>query len=90
MIDALRPYLARALAILVAWLVAHFGLAMAIDNAEQQKLVSNIVDLVIEILGIYAATHRLSSKIFNPGDAASSHLAAAEKVETLDLKRFTR
>jgi hypothetical protein len=92
MIDSLRPFIARYIALAIAWLVAHYAIkfGVSVDNQAQQALANEVVNIVCEIIGIYAGSHKALNKIFNPGDAASSHLAADEKRETESLKRGFR
>jgi hypothetical protein len=82
-------YLARIVGVLVAslcsWLAVKYGFKF--DNEAQGKIVENIVGIMQLMWGlVYIFTHRTTSKQTNPGDAASSHLAAVEKKEAQQLK----
>ncbi len=81
-------FLARFVGIAVAgiagFLMTHYG--FSVDTATQQELATKIVGLITVMLAAYVAGHRTTSKITNPGDAASSHLAAKESSEATILK----
>jgi uncharacterized membrane protein (DUF441 family) len=82
---ALRPFVSRIAAALVAllitWLAAK-GINLDQDTQSNLKL---LVETTIYIV-VYAISHRLVDKQINPGDAAGSHLAMAEKAESTALK----
>jgi ATP/ADP translocase len=88
MIDALRPFISRLLAALLAgvctWLAVRFG--FTIDAATQQQLVEAIVGVIVTYMTLYAASHRVIDKRINPDDAASSHAAAAGKAKQRQRK----
>lgn len=90
MIDEIKPFLARAVAILVAWLAGHFAIkfGVTISTEAQAQLANEIVNIVVILLGVYAASHRILSKWSNPGDAASTNIAVAETTEAARLKRI--
>lgn len=88
MLDTLRPFISRLIAPFVTmgltWLALHgfdFG-ADATGHVTEYAVVA-IVGLMQIINGV---GHKTIDKKFNPGDAASSHLAGAEKVEAEAIK----
>lgn len=85
----MQVFLSRIIAAWVAglasWLLAKYG--VTIDANNQTEIVGHIVGIIIPLgTTIYAVVHRLLSKFFNPGDAASKHLAERETAETHQLK----
>lgn len=97
MLNALRPFLARiiasAVAGLAAWLAAHYTIEL--DTDAQQQVTEGALVLALAIAQwlattVYGVVHRALSKRLNPGDAASSHLAAVEQRETAHLKAAER
>lgn len=78
--------------IVAAWLAGFFGwlsikFGIDIGSAEQQQLVQGIVGVILPIfITLYAVFHKTISRWTNPGDAASSHLAAKESAEVAVLK----
>lgn len=89
MIDAFIPLLSRIIGIAVAalgtWLASK---GIDIDTDTRTQLVTAIVAVLLPIFtAIYAIVHRLVDRYVNPGDAASSHLAAAEKAQVTEMKK---
>lgn len=88
--NLLTSFAARILgawiAALASWLLVKYG--VTVDVEAQQQLTEHLVGVVIPtFLTLYAVAHRLVSKKTNPGDAASTHLAAKESDEAANLKR---
>jgi hypothetical protein len=85
MIDTLRPYISRIIAGWVAALVVYLNTkyGISLDGDTQAAILT--VSLGI-FTTIYSIAHRLIDKKVNPGDAASSHLAAQEQTEAQGLK----
>ena len=85
----LRPFLSRILASLAAtlitWLLAH-GIDLGKDAAGQLTEISTTLLIGVFSL-IYGLVHKTADKSINPGDAASSHLATAEKAEATQIKK---
>lgn len=83
--DSLRPFLSRIIAGLVGTLAAYLEtkFQIIVNPDTKAALVSGALG-VFSI--IYPITHRLLDKKINPGDAASSHLAVAEKVQVAEMK----
>lgn len=97
MLNALRPFLARiiasAVAGLAAWLAAHWTIELDADARQQITEAGLVLALAVaQWIGttVYGLVHRALSKRLNPGDAASSHLAAVEQRETAHLKAVER
>ena len=91
MLDALRPFIARLVGTFIAaisgWLVAK---GVEIDQETQAQLVNSLTLLLWPLMTVvYAVVHKVVSKWTNPGDAASSHLAVAEKIETQNIKKLS-
>ena len=86
MFDALRPFLSRILASLVAacctWLTVKFKIE--IDGTTQTAL-SDALSVFI-LTSSYAVSHRFLDKLWNPADSASSHLAVEGKTEVRAMK----
>jgi len=86
--DAWRPFIAKFLAPLVGfavtWLKNKWGIDFGVDESNQ--VLNALVDLVVFSIST-GATGVGINKIVNPGNAASSHLAAQEKAETEQIKR---
>lgn len=84
----LRPYVSRFIAALVAsmsgWLTQKAGIGIDADTQAAFVQIGVFVMLLI-----YGLVHRLLDRWLNPGDAASSHLAKVEAVETARLKGKT-
>ncbi len=84
MIDRLRPFLSKIIASAVvsglAWLASKTGYADFAD-AHFAEVVSGIV-----LWLILTVTHTGVSKVTNPGNTASAHLAKAGKIESESLK----
>lgn len=85
--DVLRPYLSRIIAPIItfflAWVAQKTGIVL--DNeAITESTVLLLVPILFVVNGII---HKTLDKTFNPGDAASSHLAVSEKTESEDLKK---
>lgn len=88
--DALRPFLSRLLSpvisALAGYLLVHYGINF--DKETQAQINEQLITWIIPlVLAIYGLVHRLFDKRFNPGDAASSHLAKQESAEATDIKR---
>lgn len=85
----MQVFIARIVAAWVAgiagWLMVKFGIG--ISPEDQTNFTTHLVGVIIPtIFTIYGIAHKLLSKHTNPGDAASSHLAAREDTETAQLK----
>lgn len=82
--DSLRPYLARLLAAvvpaLIGWLCGKLGVKL------DPTVVAELNTATVALL-LYGISHTTLNKKMNPGDAASSKLAAVEKQETQELHR---
>lgn len=90
MLNALRPFLSRLIAPFITAFLGYLALKFGIDFGADAA--GNFTEYaVVVILAVFTAVsgvmHRLIDKKVNPGDAASSHLAATEKVEATMLKR---
>lgn len=87
-LDTLRPYISRVIASLVTalitWLLSK-GIDLGADAAGHLTEAGTTLAIGGFML-IYSIIHRSLDKKLNPGDAASSHLAKAEAVESKDLK----
>lgn len=81
--------LAAWIAALASWLMVKYGITISPDN--QAGIVGHMVSIIIPaFLTIYAIAHKVLNKHFNPGDAASSHLADKEAGEAAVLKAQDR
>lgn len=70
---------------LASWLLVKFGIGISVED--QANVVEHLVGIIIPVgMTCYAIVHKLLSKRTNPGDAASSTLAASEASETSVLK----
>lgn len=91
--DALRPFIAKLLgpifgAIIggfILWLKVRWGIHVDLDNAQVSALADQLVNLVIVMISTGISSVFVNKKV-NPGNAASSHLAAEEKEESKLLK----
>lgn len=85
--DAWRPFISKFVAPLIGlaatWLNSKYGILF--DDAEQNQIVVHLVDLVIFAISTGVSSVGIN-KFVNPGNAASSHLAAAEHQEVKDIK----
>lgn len=89
MLNFLRPILSRLIGAwvgaLAIWLSTRYGVVL--DESQQAQIIGGAVAVLYGIgQTMYAISHRLTDKRVNPGDAASSHLAAVEAVEAARLK----
>lgn len=85
----MQVFIARIIAAWIAglagWLMVKFGIGISAED--QANFTTHLVGIVIPVMTtLYAVAHKLLSKKTNPGDAASSHLAAREDTETAQLK----
>jgi hypothetical protein len=89
MLNFFRPMLSRVIgawvAALAVWLSAKAGFVLD-DNAQEQIIAGGVAVALAVFQTVYALAHRTIDKRVNPGDAASSHLAAAEAKATAELK----
>lgn len=89
-IDFWRPFIAKILAPFIGFAVTYLNKKYGIvfSDADTAGLVAQITDLLVFAVstGITAVG---INKWANPGNAASSHLAAAEKAESQEIKSFT-
>lgn len=86
--NLLETYGSRVVAGLVASAAAYAETRFQIVIAPDTK--ASMVGGALATYGtIYPIIHRTLSKRWNPGDAASSHIATVEKVEAKQLKRNT-
>jgi len=86
----IQVFLPRVVGVLVAmlcgWLLTHYGIDINRDT--QAQIASDLATWILPlVLLLYGLTHRLLSKVLNPGDAASAHLAEAEAKQTEQLKQ---
>lgn len=87
--DAWRPFIAKFIAPLIGFAITYLKHRFGIEfnDAEQAQVLNALTDLVV-----FAISTGISSvginKVVNPGNAASSHLAAQEKSEAENIKRF--
>ena len=89
MLDSLRPFLSRIIAPFItaalAFLAVRFGLNFGEDAAGH--ITEYTVVLLIWLAQLLnGPIHKWIDKWANPGDAASSHIAAAEKAHADSLK----
>lgn len=88
--EILRPYLSRIIAPIItyilAWLAGKTGIVF--DSDATKTLTEGAILIIVPILLVVnGVIHKTLDKYFNPGDAASSHLAAAEKMEVEAIKK---
>lgn len=85
MIDALRPFLSRALApfitMALTWMAVHWGVAPGPDAAGHVTETAVII-IVGGMQFVYGLLHRGIDKKVNPVDAASTPIAVAAKAES--------
>lgn len=89
MLNFLRPIVSRIIGSLVAAVALYLSSKLGIvldDNAQEQIIAGGVAVALALFQIVYAIAHRVIDKRVNPGDAASSHLAVAEKSETATLK----
>lgn len=86
--NAISPFLGRLVAIFLAWVCGHLAdrYHIFVSTEQQAQLADMIVNVIAGFLTVYAVSHKWMNKFINPGDAASSHLAAEEKTQTSVLK----
>lgn len=88
--DAWRPFIAKFLApiigLCVTYLNKRFGIVFT--DAETQQVLASLVDLVVFAISTGVSSVGIN-KVVNPGNAASSHLAAREKYEAETIKGKT-
>ena len=88
--DAWRPFIAKFVAPLmglcITYLNKKFGIVFS--DAETQQVLTSLVDLVVFSISTGVTAVGIN-KVVNPGNAASSHLAAVEKVESQEIKAST-
>ncbi|HXG69473.1 MAG TPA: hypothetical protein VNJ04_02550 [Gemmatimonadaceae bacterium] len=89
MLDALRPFFSRliapAITALLAILATKFGIDFGADAAQHLTAYATVIAFAV-FTAVNGVFHRVIDKKVNPGDAASSHLAGAEKTESKQLK----
>lgn len=87
MLDALRPFISRYAAILVAyvggWLTVKYGVDLP---PELRDVLKDTLSAVALFMVTYVTTHRLVDKKVNPADTASEHLAVEGKAEARAAK----
>jgi hypothetical protein len=85
----LRPFLAAILAPILLSLAGQAAAhGITITDAQVHEAVDYLVTWVIPIMaGLSVVIRRVIDKWANPGNAASSHVAAVEKELSVDLKR---
>jgi hypothetical protein len=85
--DAWRPFIAKFIAPLIGfcftYLNKRFGIVFS--DAETGQLLTSLVDLVVFAISTGVSAVGIN-KVVNPGNAASSHLAAVEKEEAKAIK----
>lgn len=86
--NALTPYISRIIAAIVGWALLQLGAryGIIVSSETQAQIVEVISNAVLGFTLIYVGSHKTLDKWFNPGDAASSHIAASEKILAKDLK----
>ena len=86
--NTLSPFLGRLVAIFLGWVFGHLAdrYHIFVSTEQQAQLADMIVNVIAGFLTVYAVSHKWLNKFINPGDAASSHVAAAEKNEATVLK----
>ena len=90
--NALRPFIAPAIAPFIgaalAWLANHYGIVYTPEQQHQisEGIVTGILMLFATSASAAAVVKVAMNKKLNPGNAASTHLAAAEKNEVQQLK----
>lgn len=87
--NALRPYISRPVAVLIAFLVTWLGSKGINLDPETQSHIQGLLETAVFLI-IYAVSHRTLDKKVNPGDSASSHLAVQEAAESQDLKEVEK
>jgi hypothetical protein len=88
--DFWRPFLAKFVAPLVGLLFTIINKKYGIEfsQTETDLLVASLVDMVVFAISTGVTAVGIN-KFVNPGNAASSHLASAEKVESQLIKART-
>lgn len=86
--NVLTPYISRIIAAIIGWVLLQLGAryGIIVGTATQAQLVEVVSNAVLGFLLIYVGSHKTLDKWLNPGDAASSHVGAVEKVEAAELK----
>jgi hypothetical protein len=86
--NVLTPYISRIVAALVGWALLQLGAryGVIVSSETQAQIVEVISNAVLGFTMIYLGAHKTLDKWINPGDAASSHLGASEKIVARNLK----
>lgn len=87
-LDSWRPFIAKFIAPIIGFCVTYLNkrFGIAFTDAETQQVLASLVDLVVFSISTGISAVAINKKV-NPGNAASAHLAAAEKQEVTDMKR---
>lgn len=89
MLDTLRPFISRLIAPFITaalgFVAVRFGLVFG-EDAGGHITEYTVVLLIGLAQLVNGAVHKAIDKKANPGDAASAHLAGAEKVEAEAIK----
>lgn len=85
--DSWRPFIAKFVAPIIGFCITYLNKRFGIvfSDAETGQLVASLVDLVVFAVATGITAVSINKRV-NPGNAASSHLAAAEKVESQIIK----
>jgi hypothetical protein len=88
--DSWRPFIAKFIAPIIGFCVTFLNKKYGIEfsDAETGQLIASLVDLVVFAVSTGISAVAINKKV-NPGNAASSHLAAAEKVQSEQIKQST-
>lgn len=88
--DTYRPFIAKIVAPLIGALVTLLNkkYGYQFSDADVQQAIGPVVDLIIFAISTGVSAVTINKKV-NPGNAASSHLAGAEKEESDTIKKET-
>lgn len=85
--DTLRPFIAKFIApfigLAITYLNKRYG--MEFNDNDAAQAIASLVDLVVFSIATGVSAVTINKKV-NPGNAASSHLAAVEKTEAAVAK----
>lgn len=95
-LDSWRPFIAKILgpiigaviASFILWLKARWNVEVSLSSQEMTELINHTIDMMIFAISAGVSAVTLNKKV-NPGNAASSHLAAREKYEVQVIKAKT-
>lgn len=85
--DSYRPFIAKALAPFIGLAITALNkkYGFGFTETDQMQALTSLVDLVVFALSTGLSGVMINKKV-NPGNAASAHLAGAEKAETQAIK----